>query len=242
MTPPRVSVVIPAYNEGDEIVVCLDRIFASLHISAEVLVVYDRPSDSTAGPVAAYAARDPRVRPLLNDVAPGPAGAIKSGIDAARAPVVVVTMADGSDDPAQIEELTALVERGAAVAAASRYMRGGRQLGGPRLKGLISRSAGLSLRAFTRVGTHDATNSFKAYSKPFLDEVGIESDAGFEIGIEMVAKARRRGLRVVEVPTTWRDRTQGQSNFRVWQWIPRYLHWYLVALLPGYGSRRFHKR
>jgi hypothetical protein len=107
---------------------------------------------------------------------------------------------------------------------------------------LISRSAGLSLRALTRVGTHDATHSFKAYSKPFLDEVGIESDAGFEIGIEMVAKAHRRGLRVVEVPTTWRDRTQGQSNFRVWQWIPRYLHWYLVALLPGYGSRRSHKR
>jgi glycosyltransferase involved in cell wall biosynthesis len=234
-------VVIPAYNEGDEIVACLDRILDRVSIPCELLVVYDRPSDSTAEPAAEYARRDRRVRPLLNDVGPGPAGAIRSGIASARSPVVVVTMADGSDDPAQIEQLTTMVEQGAAVAAASRYMRGGRQLGGPPLKGLVSRAAGLSLHALTRVGTHDATNSFKAYSKAFLDEVGIESDAGFEIGIEMVAKAHRLGLRVVEVPTTWRDRTQGQSNFKVREWIPRYLHWYLVALLPGYGSRRPYK-
>lgn len=242
MTGPRVSVVIPAYNEGDEIVACLDRILDRVSIPCELLVVYDRPSDSTAEPAAEYAQRDSRVRPLLNDLAPGPAGAIRSGIMAARAPVVVVTMADGSDDPDQIEQLTTMVEQGAAVAAASRYMRGGRQLGGPRLKGLISRAAGLSLHALTGVGTHDATNSYKAYSKAFLDEVGIESDAGFEIGIEMVAKAHRRGLAVVEIPTTWRDRTQGQSNFKVREWIPRYLHWYLVALLPAYGSRRPYKR
>ena len=242
MTGPRVSVVIPAYNEGDEIIACLDRILDRVSIPCELLVVYDRPSDSTAAPAAEYAQRDSRVRPLLNDLAPGPASAIRSGIMAARAPVVVVTMADGSDDPDQIEQLTTLVEQGAAVAAASRYMRGGRQLGGPRLKGLISRAAGLSLHALTGVGTHDATNSYKAYSKAFLDEVGIESDAGFEIGIEMVAKAHRRGLAVVEIPTTWRDRTQGQSNFKVRQWIPRYLHWYLVALLPAYGSRRPYKR
>lgn len=242
MSAPRVSIVIPAYNEGPGIGICLDRILGAVTIACEVLVVYDRPDDSTAAPVAAYAARDPRVRPLLNDIRPGPAQAIRCGLGAARANVVVVTMADGSDDPAQIEALTQLVEGGAVVAAASRYMRGGRQVGGPRLKGLISRTAGISLQLLARVGTHDATNSFKAYSSQFLAEVGIESDAGFEIGIEMVAKARRRGARVVEIPTIWRDRTQGQSNFKVTEWIPRYLHWYLVALLPGYGQWRAYKR
>ncbi|MHB1500007.1 MAG: glycosyltransferase family 2 protein [Candidatus Dormibacteria bacterium] len=242
MTQPRVSVVVPAYNEGPAIAECLDRILSQLTIACEVLVVYDLPTDSTAEPAAEYAARDTRVRPLLNEIGPGPAGAIKSGILAARAPVVVVTMADGSDDPAQIEALASLVEEGAKVAVASRYMHGGRQLGGPPLKGLISRTAGLSLHALAGVSTHDPTNSFKAYSRSFLTEVGIESDAGFEIGIEMVAKAHRRGLPVVEIPTTWHDRTQGQSNFKVTQWIPRYLHWYLVALLPGYGRRRPNKR
>jgi glycosyltransferase involved in cell wall biosynthesis len=241
LTAPEVSVVVPAYNEGSAIVPCVERILEATSSPVEVLVVYDRPEDTTAAPVAELAARDPRVRGVLNQVRRGPAGALKAGFQQARAEVVVVTMADGSDDVAQIDQMVRLVRRGFAVVAASRYMRGGRQLGGPPLKGLVSRTAGVSLHLLARVGTHDATNSFKAYSRQFVEEVGIESDAGFEMGIELVAKARRRGRRVTEIPTTWRDRTSGQSNFKVREWIPRYLHWYLVAALPGYERWRPHR-
>ncbi|MGH7750993.1 MAG: glycosyltransferase family 2 protein, partial [Candidatus Dormibacteria bacterium] len=145
---------------------------------------------------------------------------------------VVVTMADGSDDPQQIDQLTRLVERGVVIAAASRYARGGQQVGGPWFKGRLSWLAGRSLQLFARVGTHDATNSFKAYSTEFLRGVCMEADAGFEMGIEMVAKAKRRGLPVAEIPTIWLDRGTSQSNFRVRAWIPRYLRWYLHALAP----------
>lgn len=233
MSLPEVSVVVPAYNEGEAIIGCVERILGATDSSVEVLVVYDRPEDSTAAPLRRLAARDPRVQGVLNSVRPGPAGALKTGFGVARAPVVVVTMADGSDDVTQVDELAAMVRHGCVVAAASRYMKGGRQIGGPRLKGLVSRSAGVSLQWLARVGTHDATNSFKAYSKPFVEGVGIESDAGFEMGIELVAKAKRAGERVGEIPTVWRDRTAGQSNFKVRQWIPRYLRWYLIAAVPG---------
>ena len=231
---PRVSIVIPAYNEGEEIVECLDRILEAVRLPCEVLVVYDSPTDTTAPHAAAYARRDHRVRPLLNDEGRGPAAALRYGIARAAADVTVVTMADGSDDPMQIDQLTRLVERGVVVAAASRYMRGGQQVGGPWVKGMVSRLAGWSLHLFARVGTHDPTNSFKAYSTAFLREVGVASDAGFELGIEMVAKAHRRGLPIAEIPTIWLDRSHGQSNFRVREWIPRYLRWYLAAL----GGRR----
>ncbi len=241
MTDPEVSVVVPAYNEGPAIVGCVERILSATTSQAEVLVVYDRPDDTTAAPVAQMAERDPRVRAVLNQVRSGPAGALKAGFQAARAAVVVVTMADGSDDVTQIDQMVDLVRQGCAVVAASRYMPGGRQVGGPLLKGLVSRTAGVSLHLLARVGTHDATNSFKAYSRPFVEDVGIESDAGFEMGIELVAKARRRGRRVAEIPTTWRDRTAGQSNFKVREWIPRYLHWYLVAAVPGYERWRPHR-
>jgi hypothetical protein len=83
-----------------------------------------------------------------------------------------------------------------------------------------------------RVGTHDATNSFKAYDRHFVEQVGIESDAGFELGLEMVAKARRRRLPVAEIPTIWLDRAAGQSNFKVRAWIPRYLRWYRYSFGP----------
>ena len=229
---PRISLVVTAYNEGSAIVPHLDRILDALHVPVEVLVVYDSEDDTTAPVVAEYAMKDPRVVPTLNTYGRGPARAIRYGIDHARADVVVVTMADGSDDASQIEELARLVERGVVVAAASRYMSGGQQVGGPRLKSTLSRMAGLSLWLVGGVGTRDATNSFKAYSRQFVEMVGIHSDAGFEVGIELVAKARRLRLPVAEIPTIWLDRNDGQSNFRMAAWLPKYLRWYRFAFGP----------
>jgi glycosyltransferase involved in cell wall biosynthesis len=227
--PPRVSVVVTAYNEGEAIVPYLNRLLESVLIPCEVLVVVDSTDDTTMPWVEEYAQTDVRVVPTLNTYGRGPARAIRFGVDHARADVIVVTMADGCDDPMQIEPLVRLVERGVVVAAASRYMRGGQQIGGPMLKSGLSRLAGVSLHLLTRVGTHDATNSFKAYSAEFVRKVGIESDHGFEVGLELVAKARRARLPVAEIPTIWLDRVQGQSNFKMSKWIPRYLKWYFYA-------------
>ena len=226
---PRFSVVITAYNEGDTIVACLDRVLEAVTLPCEVLVVYDSPDDTTAPYVEKYAESDDRVVPALNAYGRGPARAIRWGIDHARADVVVVTMADGCDDPQQIDQLARLVERGVVVAAASRYMKGGQQVGGPLLKRTMSRAAGLSLHALARVGTRDATNSFKAYDRAFVQSVGIQSDAGFEVGLELVAKARRLRLPVAEVPTIWLDRSFGVSNFKLAKWLPSYLRWYRFA-------------
>jgi glycosyltransferase involved in cell wall biosynthesis len=226
---PRVSVVVPAYNEGDDIIPALDRIFESVKLTAEVLIVVDTAGDTTIPVVKKYAKTEPRLRHLVNDYGRGPAQAIRYGIDHASADIVVVTMSDGCDDPRQIDDLVRLVERGVVVAAASRYMPGGQQVGGPRFKSFLSRSAGASLQLFANVGTRDATNSFKAYSKRFLQDVGIDSRDGFEIGLELTAKARRLRLPVAEIPTIWLDRQFGESNFKLSKWIPKYLKWYRFA-------------
>ena len=223
------SVVITAYNEGDTIVACLDRVLEAVTLPCEVLVVYDSPDDTTAPYVEKYAESDDRVVPALNAYGRGPARAIRWGIDHAHADVVVVTMADGCDDPQQIDQLARLVERGVVIAAASRYMKGGQQVGGPLLKRTMSRTAGITLHVLARVGTRDATNSFKAYDRAFVQSVGIESDAGFEVGLELVAKARRLRLPVAEVPTIWLDRSFGVSNFKLAKWLPSYLRWYRFA-------------
>ncbi len=227
--PQRVTIVIPAYNESEAIVPALDRIFEGVLLSAEVLVVVDSLDDTTIPVVERYQRTEGRLRWVLNTYGRGPANAIRFGIDTAGARVTVVTMADGCDDPQQIDDLVRLVERGVAVAAASRYMPGGAQVGGPMFKGILSSLAGRSLRVFARIGTRDATNSFKAYSTEFVRTVGIESRAGFEIGIELTAKARRARLPVAEIPTIWLDRQQGVSNFKLAQWIPKYLRWYFFA-------------
>lgn len=229
---PRVSIVIPVYNEGDAIESCLDRILAGVSLPCEVLVVYDDETDSTVAPLRKLAEADDRIVPTLNTYGRGPARAIRYGIDRVRVPVAVVTMADGSDNAEQIDDLCKLVERGVVIAAASRYMSGGQQIGGPFIKTQLSRLAGLSLYWLAHVGTRDATNSFKAYSVEFVREVDIDSDTGFEIGIELVAKARRLRRPVAEMPTIWLERAQGTSNFKVARWIPRYLRWYRFSFGP----------
>lgn len=227
-----VSVVIPAYNEGEHILPVIERIHDSIESEFEVLVVVDFAEDTTVAAVEKFSAEAREVRAVVSTYGRGPANAIRYGIDHATHPVVVVTMADGSDDPRQIDDLARLVNRGVVVAAASRYSPGGQQVGGPMFKGLLSRSAGKSLGLVGRVGTRDATNSFKAYSVDFVREVGIHSRTGFEIGLELTAKARRLRRPVAELPTIWLDRDFGESNFQLKNWIPKYLRWYRFAFGP----------
>ena len=100
------------------------------------------------------------------------------------------------------------------------------------MKAALSRTAGRTLGTFARVGTDDATNSFKAYDTAFVREVGIDSRNGFEIGLELTAKARRLRRPVAELPTIWLDRTLGDSHFDLRRWWPKYLRWYLFAYGP----------
>jgi hypothetical protein len=132
--------------------------------------------------------------------------------------------------------MVARAEAGAAVVCPSRYVRGGRQIGGPWFKALLSRTAGVSLHWLAGIPTRDPTNSFKAYRRDFLERTPIESEAGFSLALELTAKAHFAGERVEEIPAVWRDRTAGESRFRVAAWLPLYLRWYLWAL--GQRGRR----
>ena len=226
-TTPALSVVIPVYNEGENVVPTLRGVVTQTATRPlEVLVVHDMDEDTTVPVVRRLQEEMPEVRLHRNTLGRGVLNALKSGLRAARAPYVLVTMGDGSDDPADIDAMYTLARDGADVVAGSRYMRGGRQVGGPLLKRTMSRAAGLSLHWLGGLPVHDATSNFRLYSKKLLNQVTIESQGGFELGLELTVKAYRLGLRIAEVPTTWRDRTEGQSRFRLWQWLPRYLHWY----------------
>jgi len=232
-------VVIPVYNEGENVVPTLRGVVGRTHARPlEVLVVHDFDEDSTVPVVKRLQTELPEVRLHRNTLGRGALNAMKSGLRAARAPYVLITMGDGSDDAGDIDGMYRLAKDGADVVAGSRYMAGGRQEGGPLLKRTMSRAAGLSLHWLGGLPIHDATSNFRLYSKRLLNQVTIESQGGFELGLELTVKAYRLGLRIAEVPTTWRDRTAGQSRFRLWHWLPRYLHWYWRGM--GGRFRRDH--
>ena len=225
----RCSIVIPAKNEGRAIASTLTRIKDCVAVPFECIVVIDNPNDSTIKTVNEFKEINSEFRVEINSGGIGPASAINYGIGKAKSNVCVITMADGSDDPRLVTDLVMLIDRGVSIAAASRYMPGGQQIGAPFLKSFLSKTAGKSLYFLRRVGTRDATNSFKAYSKEFIDNVGIESEYGFEMAIELVAKAKVYGYPVAELPTIWLERETGKSSFKLLKWLPKYLHWYLYA-------------
>jgi dolichol-phosphate mannosyltransferase len=230
--PVELTIVIPVYNEPDNIGPTLRRLGAAVHVPAETLVVYDFDADTTVPVVRAMQAELPTVRLLRNDLGRGVLNAMKAGIAAATGEFVLITMADGSDEVELVDLMVELGRAGADVIAASRYMKGGRQQGGPLLKRTLSRLAGLSLHWVGRLPIHDATNNFKLYRRSFLDSITIESKGGFELAIELSGKADLAGRRLAELPKTWRDRTAGQSRFKLRAWLPLYLRWY-VHLFRG---------
>ena len=227
---PELSIVVPVFREGAAVDPVLRALTSGVSCPHEILVVYDFDEDPTVPVIERLHVELPAIRGLRNDLGPGVLNAMRAGIAASRGSYVLVSMADGSDEPAIVDSMVALARGGADVVAASRYMRGGHQVGGPPLKRLLSRVAGLTLHWFGGVGTHDPTNNFKLYSRRLLDATPIESEAGFELALELTVKATLAGRVVAEVPTTWRDRTAGKSHFQLRRWLPHYLRWYGLAM------------
>jgi glycosyltransferase involved in cell wall biosynthesis len=229
--PPEIDFVMPVYNEGANIARAVDEIDRNVPVPKRLLVVYDFDEDNTVPAVRALMPRYPWVAVHKNTLGRGVVNAVRAGIEAASAEVVIVTMADLSDDLAVVPEMVRLIrQEGYDIVCASRYMKGGRQIGGPWLKGLMSRTAGVSLYWLAGLPSHDATNAFRAYRRTVLTEFPIESRGGFAYSLEITAKAFAAGKRITEVPSTWRDRSAGESRFRLRAWLPHYLKWYFYAL------------
>jgi glycosyltransferase involved in cell wall biosynthesis len=232
--------VCPVYNEGANIGRQLDELEAKVAVPAELVIVYDFDEDDTL-PVVRE--RIPSfkfpVRLVRNAYGRGAMNAVKTGLHAClENTAVCVIMADLSDEISVVNRMYALIEDGTYdVVNGSRYMKGGKQIGGPPLKTFLSRAAGLSLHYVAGMPTHDATNNFKMYRGSFLAAVEIESKAGFEIGLELVGKAYVNGYRIGEVPSVWTDRVAGESRFNLRKWLPQYLKWYWYAFRGRLGPK-----
>jgi dolichol-phosphate mannosyltransferase len=238
MTAPELSIVMPVYKEGEAVEPVIRALVRDVRTPHEIIVVYDFDADPTVPVIERLSAELSAVRGYRNDLGPGVLNAMKAGMTAGSGALVLITMSDGSDESHVVDSMVAKARDGADVVAASRYMPGGRQVGGPLFKRTMSRVAGLTLHRFAGVATHDPTSNFKLYTRRFLDAVTIESEAGFELALELTVKATLAGRKVAEVPTTWRDRTAGQSNFKLRKWLPHYLRWYRRAFMGRWRSQR----
>lgn len=216
------TLIIPCKDEGKEFSNILKRFLDYLDETTLVLIVVDDKEDSSLEYLGELSCN---VKVLLNTYGPGPALAIKCGIDNSVGNSICVAMGDGSDDPKQVEELFLLIDRGLSVAVASRYTKNGKYIGRKSFKYFLSKYSGIILNILFRLGTNDPTNMFKAYSSNFLKNVKVESKNGFTLGLEMVVKAKLNNAPIGEMPTIWIDRTHGISKFNMKKYLPSYIYW-----------------
>ena len=224
------NIVIPVYNEAENIKNTISEINQRVSTPHKIFIIYDFDEDNTL-PVARNLMKEQNnIELVKNKYGKGVLNAIKTGFENIKEGVILVVMADLSDDLSKVDEMFQKISEGYDIVCGSRYMKGGRQIGGPRFKKLLSRLAGVSLHYLTGIPTHDITNSFKMYTKKVLDDIKIESNGGFELGMEIVIKAFFKGYKITEVPCVWRDRSAGKSRFKLWEWLPKYIYWYLFAI------------
>jgi dolichol-phosphate mannosyltransferase len=215
VTAPQALVIVPTYNEHENLPVLIDELLR--HPNVRVMVVDDDSPDGT-GQVADDLARTHRERVEVIHRT-GRRGLGRSYVDgimrAIRQPVDVICQmdADFSHDPARLPDLIGAT-RNADIVIGSRYVPGGAIVNWPRRRLLLSRFANLYVRLITRMAAHDCTSGYRCWRRDTLAALPLDrfmSD-GYSFLVEMLFAASVRGARIAEVPITYVERRLGQSK------------------------------
>ena len=214
MPSDRVTVAIPTYNESENLPDISKAVTAHGY---RLLVVDDSSPDGTGELADRLAAGDPLISVLHRSNKEGLGPAYAAGFDRALedgAEVVIEMDADFSHDPSDLPRLVQAIDDGADLAIGSRYVPGGSTPDWPLTRRLISKGGNLYARVMLGIPIHDATAGYRAFRAGALQTLPYrEAQAsGYAFQVEMAMRAYEAGLRVVEVPISFRDRTRGTSK------------------------------
>jgi dolichol-phosphate mannosyltransferase len=211
----RVLVVIPTYNEADNVKIIVDRLRRAVP-QVDILIADDNSPDGTGRIADELTAGDERVHVLHRPGKQGLGAAYVAGFGWAREhgyEAVVEMDADGSHAPEELPRLLDALSEADAVLG-SRYVPGGTVVNWPTSRMLISRSGNLYVRMALGMPFRDATGGYRAYRMPVLDKMEIDSvsSQGYCFQVDLAWRAYRQGFRVTEVPITFADRERGASK------------------------------
>ena len=226
-----VDIVVPVYNEPEYFEVLYQYLTTHVQSKWRIFLVYDFAEDTTLSVAQPIAEKDSRIILTLNPKR-GALNAIKTGFTRAECDAVLVLPIDEQSVFEKIDELVRIFyEQHATIVVASRYMKGGKNVGSPPFKRMLSRLAGISLHWLIGIPIHDPTLNSRLYKKSFLDSIIIESTKGFEVALEITIKAYLAGGKLLEIPLHWvDDRAFGVSRFKLFKWLPSYFHWYWYGI------------
>ena len=213
MTSESVSVIVPTWNERENIVPLLRGLQDALQgYDFKVVVVDDNSDDGTAEAVESYASGDPRFHVERRPGKLGLAGAVLHGARVAGGDYLVMMDADLSHDPQVVPHLISKLQQGYDVAVGSRYISGGGTTQWPWHRRLASHLSILVARMLLGIRVQDPTSGFAAYRRRYLTDLPTRFSApGFKLLVEVLAVWPH--LRVVEYPITFTDRIHGKSKY-----------------------------
>jgi dolichol-phosphate mannosyltransferase len=211
----QVLVIVPTYNERDNIESAVTRVRAAVP-DATVLVVDDASPDGTGEVADALAAGDDRVSVLHRAGKNGLGAAYVAGFEwgLSRGFDVLVEMdADGSHAPEELPRILVALED-ADMTLGSRWVAGGRVVNWPKHRELLSRGGNLYTRLALGIELRDATGGYRAYRRAVLEKLDLDAVAseGYCFQVDLAWRALQEGFRVVEVPITFRERVRGESK------------------------------
>jgi dolichol-phosphate mannosyltransferase len=234
---PKLDIVIPVYNEGENIIPVLRSLRAGVKTPYRVLICYDKDTDNTLEALKKYGAAAGEILLVKNTRKPGPHGAVTSGFDASTAEAVIMLPADDTFNAPILDKMYAEFRSGSEIVCASRFIPGGCMEGCPWLKHTLVRVAAFTLHYVAFLPSHDPTNGFRLFSRRVLETVEIESTEGFTYALELLVKVARLGWKISEVPAAWHQREKGVSRFKVFSWAMPYLEWYFYGFSTTYFRR-----
>ena len=236
--PERAVVIVPTYNERENIIKLIDAVLAQSPI-LDILVVDDGSPDGTGGIVDERAAQDSRVHIIHREKKLGLGTAYVAGFRWAleRDYAFVFEMdADFSHDPQHIPQFLASVEN-ADLVIGSRYREGRvTVVNWPIGRLLLSYFANVYARFVTGLGIFDLTAGYKCFRRKVLETIDLSDvrSNGYAFQIEMHFRVWRKGFRIVEIPIVFVDRTEGTSKMskkivREAVWMVWRLRWWAIT-------------
>ena len=231
------EIVIPIFNEGNNILKVLSLLNQSIIYKVRVLLCYDLDNDDIF-----------KSQKLLNkfkfevlfvkNPGKGPCSAIKSGLLFGNAKCVIVYPADDFLNYKILDKMYELYLTGSEIVVASRFVKGGSMKNCPLLKEIFVRLASSTLFFFSSIPVKDASNGFRLFSRKILNMFTIESLVGFAYSLELLVKCDRLKLKISEIPAQWEERSEGQSKFKVFKWFSQYLKWYFYGLSTTWLNKK----
>ncbi|HET8568181.1 MAG TPA: glycosyltransferase [Candidatus Limnocylindria bacterium] len=238
------SILLPVRNEGISLRVMVKMLRGMVEVPSEVLVVYDRPDDTSIPVVAAMSGSYTSLRGVLNERGTGVVNAIRAGVDQARGRYVLLFAADEVGPVLAIDDMLALMEDGCDFVSCTRYAHGGRRLGGTVVGGWLSRLANRLFHRLAGSAFSDSTTGIKMFRRELFPRLDLRSrPIGWAVAFEMAMKAELLGVGLGEVPIVSIDRLYGgASTFKLGPWVLEYLRWFLwgsvrLRRLPAHRVR-----